>query len=343
MKIASSIRSLYEELLNPAQALSMFIEDSVKEFCDKNSYIYKSRIKTEESFAEKIETGWKEMHDFVGVMIVVPDYSHIAKVKRYLATIFRLVHQRPEKPKKSQDFDFDTPRYYYKCKKLLSLRNKEYKDFIFEIQIVTLLEYSWSKLFHDYSYKSDDINWNKERISFQIKALLKNADMIVYEADKLSNSKFLKDQQDAYKHLNEIKDFLCRYWPRYCLANNLKRECESVSTILKVSKIELEKLEEILCRQNALQRGANLINLSPHSAIIQSLLDENHSRFKDYIQEEIKDNNKDKTILIVDEIELPEDIVLNEKTKGQRICYYKNCTKNSSSSINKKAKITQNT
>lgn len=327
MKITSSIRSLYTDLYDIARELEQYVSDNVADFCLKNSYQYVHRIKSEESFAEKLETGWNEMHDFFGITIVVPEYSHINKVKKFLSSSFKLVHQRPERPKKPQDFDFDTPRYYYKCKKLLSLRDKSFCNFMFEIQIVTLLEFCWSKLFHDYSYKSSDISWGKERISFQIKALLKNADMIIHEADKLCGSKILKDCQDNYIQINKIKSFLLKHWDVSCLAKNLKRECESINTILKVSKIELNVLENIINKQTSVNRGASLINLSPHGAIIQSLLDVRHQGFIEYIQKKIDHTRSGKMILIVDEIEVPNDIILNQNTYGQRIQYYKNCAK----------------
>lgn len=325
MKVSSSIRNLYADLREIAVELEQYISNNVKDFCDINSYQYKCRIKTEESFAEKLETGWHEMHDFLGITIVVPEYSHISRVKKFLSSLFSLVHQRPENPKKPQDFDFDTPRYYYKCKRSLSLRDKTFRNFIFEIQIATMLEYCWCKLFHDYSYKSTDINWGKERISFQIKALLKNADMIIHEADKLSASKMLKDCQDDYIKLNKVKNFLQKHWPPHCLANNLKRECETVVSILRASDMKLEELETIIEKQNSLGRGAKLLNLSPQGAIIQSLFDENHTKFKKYIQKKIDKTKNKKLILIVDEIEVPEDVFLDEDTYGQRIQYYRNC------------------
>lgn len=325
MKIAASIRSLYANLYDIASELEKYVSVNVRDFCEKNSYQYKSRIKSENSFAEKIETGWDEMHDFFGITIVVPDYSCITRVKKYLSSLFVLVHQRPLNPKKPQDFDFDTPRYYYRCKRSLSLQNKSFKNFVFEVQIVTELEYCWIKLFHDYSYKSTDIDWNKERISFQIKALLKNADMIIYEADKLAKSKILKDYQDDYTKLNKIKSFLLKYWEPHCLANNLKRECKTIETIMGCAQITLDELERIVKKYTDKGRGANLINLSPHGAIIQTLLDENHQEFKKYIQKKI-DMTKNKKILIVDEIELPEDVVLTSNSNGQKIKYYKNCT-----------------
>lgn len=327
MKVSSSIRSLYSDLYDIAQELDHYVSSNVQEFCNKYSYQYEHRIKSEESFAEKLEMGSNEMYDFLGITIVVPEYSHISKVKKFLSSSFKFVCQHPEKPKKPQDFDFDTPRYYYKCKKMLSLRKKIFCDFIFEIQIVTLLEFCWSKLFHDYSYKSSDISWGKERISFQIKALLKNADMIIHEADKLSSSKILKDCQDNYIQINKIKSFLLKYWDASCLAKNLKRECESINTILKVSQMDLDALESIIRTQTSVNRGASLVNLSPYGAIIQSLLDVKHQKFIDYIQKKIDHTRSGKTILIVDEVEIPENIILNQNTLGQKIQYYKNCAK----------------
>lgn len=191
---------------------------------------------------------------------------------------------------------------------------------------MTMLEDCWSKLFHDYSYKSDDISWGKERISFQIKALLKNADMIVHEADRLSTSKILRDCRDNYVNLNKIKLFLQKYWPPYSLATNLKRECETIATILKVSKLKIEDLDVIISKQTAIGRGAKLLNLSPHGAVIQSLFDDNHVIFKKYIQKKIDPSKKRSTILIVDEIEIPDDVILGCDTNGQKIEYYKNCT-----------------
>lgn len=136
-----------------------------------------------------------------------------------------------------------------------------------------------------------------------------------------------KQITDNYIQINKIKSFLLKHWDVSCLAKNLKRECESINTILKVSKIELNVLENIINKQTLVNRGASLINLSPHGAIIQSLLDVRHQGFIEYIQKKIDHTRSGKMILIVDEIEVPDDIILNQNTYGQRIQYYKNCAK----------------
>ena len=116
--------------------------------------------------------------------------------------------------------------------------------------------------------------------------------------------------------MNKIKAFLQKYWQSHYLANNLKRECETISTILDLSKISLDELNEVIEKHTRLGRGANLLNLSPHGAIIQSLFDDNNEKFKNFVQKKINSSNSKKTILIVDEIDVPSDVLLSDKTYG---------------------------
>lgn len=324
MKISASIRDLHSSLKQQAELLKTYVDDIISPYCQANDFDYHSRIKSLESFAEKIELGRTEINDFFGATVVVPQYNQIKLVKEYLNNDFELLEIKPNSAKRPQDFDFDSYRYYYKLKDSLSTQKLEYKDFKFEIQIVTLLEKAWSKIFHNYSYKTNDINWTKERLSYQIKTLLKNADMMIHEADSLSESSYIKDNCDNYDALKKIKNILQKYWePDFLSNNNMKRQCEALYNIVKVTQITIEELDNLINQETLRGKGAKLLNLSPYSSIIQALLDTQNKKFLDNTK---KINKHLPFILIIDEIELPLFFDIKKHKALKKISDLKNLT-----------------
>lgn len=323
MKISGSVRDLYNDLAQQAIPLKKYVDDIVKPYCEENHFDYQSRIKSEESFAEKIELGRTEINDFFGATVVVSQYNQIKLVRDYLSNDFELLETKPDSAKRPQDFDFDSYRYYYKLKNSLSTEKLEYRDVKFEVQIVTLLEKAWTTIFHDYSYKTSDINWMKERLSYQIKTLLKNADMMIHEADNLSESSYIKDNSDTYEDLNNLKNILQKYWKSdFLSANNLKRQCEALQNLLKITKITIKELDNIIKQETSKGKGAKLLNLSPYSSIIQALFDTNNQKFLNNTKKKQKN-----FILIVNEVELPTTFDIRIHKALKKIEDLKNLTK----------------
>jgi ppGpp synthetase/RelA/SpoT-type nucleotidyltranferase len=61
-------------------------------------------------------------------------------------------------------------------------------DVVFEVQIKTFLQHAWSIATHDLLYKTDAVNWSKERIAYQIKARREHAEISIQEAEDLATS-----------------------------------------------------------------------------------------------------------------------------------------------------------
>jgi ppGpp synthetase/RelA/SpoT-type nucleotidyltranferase len=306
MKVSATVRELYNSLHKLFRRLKIEVEQELKPYCEKYCHNFLSRLKSEESFAEKLECGGNIEEDFYAATIIVDTYDKIKEVEQFLNETFVIMEKRPKKAGFPDQFNFDGIRLYYKLKNWLSLP-AILQNVTFEIQILTLLEHAWIHIFHDISYKTNDINWSKERLSYQIKTLLKNADMLIHENKSLAGSTFLTDNSDYQKYdkLKRIKEILNENWPPYALPNeNIKRQCISISNLLDFLSYEIEDFQKLMQDATIQNKGGKLTNLSPFNSVIQALLDANESKLQ----------NKPKKgyhILLADEIELPNDFNIN--------------------------------
>lgn len=254
----------------------------------KETWHYRSRIKSEESFALKLETGRikepAKLEDFFACTLVVENVNEIKTAISFVESNFTLRSRRPRADdfthKESYSFDFDDLRLYASIKKVDYLPPGVLPDLIFEIQIKTFLQHAWSIATHDLIYKSDTVSWPKERVAYQIKAMLEQAEISISGADALSQLPELAKNNNESKSLNEIKNFLITVFPAESLPFDLLRLSKIVNDILKAFEIELEQLKTIIDSETVLHRGAETLNLSPYGIIIQSIINQDPAIFE---------------------------------------------------------------
>ncbi|NJM39238.1 MAG: hypothetical protein HC845_16080, partial [Akkermansiaceae bacterium] len=86
----------------------------------RNRWHYESRLKAEESYAQKLETGReasaKSPEDFFGCTIVVENHATVSTARDYVLELFKPEYQRPKDPELTHlspdRFSFDDLRLY---------------------------------------------------------------------------------------------------------------------------------------------------------------------------------------------------------------------------------------
>ena len=73
------------------------------------------------------------------------------------------------------------------------------------MQVKTFLQHAWGIATHDLIYKTDDVSWSRQRIAYQIKAMLEHAEMSIQEAGRLAEAVALsKTQHDSEADIPQI-------------------------------------------------------------------------------------------------------------------------------------------
>ncbi len=305
MKVINSINTCYEQQFDPNEKLKEKVDQIIKNN-KKEMWHYVSRIKPRESYALKIETGRisepNKLEDFFACTIVVENSTEIKNASDLIEQYFEVVERRP--PAKDftynfpESFGYDDLRLYVKLKPEEGLPPEstfnELSNIIFEVQIKTFLQHAWAIATHDLIYKGEEISWAKQRIAYQIKAMLEHAEISIHEIEKIKESTMLAKMNKKIKELNTIKAFLTKNWDESALPKDLIRLSDSISILLKHLKIAPTELQKYLDIESGEGRGTKTVNLSPYFIIIQTIINQQSQKITDFLS-----NTEEKSKLVI--------------------------------------------
>ena len=319
MKVTNSIRRCYDKQLDLNKKLRVKV-DGIIGSNKEEGWHYVSRIKKQESYALKIETGKIEdpnnLDDFFACTIVVKNNREIKIAREKLVDrFFDIKAKRPPVEtfthKSPDSFPYDDLRLYVKLKYNDSLPPEssfnELSNITFEIQIRTFLQHAWDLTVHDLTYKSDEISWAKQRVAYQIKAMLEHAEISMDEIENIKESVMLTKSNKKIKQLNRVKTFLTHNWENEALPNDLVRLSDSICDLLKQLQTNISTLQTFLDKESDCGRGTKTLNLSPFLIILQTIINQNPQKINDFL---FNQKSKDK-IIIPSELDV-HGITLNE-------------------------------
>ena len=290
MKVIQSVEQIYEEQKVINLKLKTRV-DAVFGLIKKDTWHYSSRVKGLESFALKVETGRfnnpKKLEDFFACTLVVENLDQINKAVQIIQRDFVIKYQRPERNtvthKESFAFPFDDLRLYATLKKPKNTPSEPIMDIIFEIQIKTFIQHAWTIATHDLIYKSNEINWSKERIAFQIKAALEQAEVTISGVNGLiSLPEIKKDTRETIEE-KQILKFYTDFFAKDDLPQDVVRLCRNTKAFLRAVGLSVMEIRDIFVQENKQGRGTGLKNLSPYLLVIQSVINQKKNVIEEYL------------------------------------------------------------
>lgn len=278
MKIIKKLRDIHQESTERYTRLESEVKEKLKPRVEENGWFFIARMKPLESFALKIETGRvpdpTNLEDFFACTIVVPTTRQIEDAESLVQSFYEFSHRRPKgegkTSKASSDFAFDDLRLYVAQRPQSSGRFPDLDGLIFEIQIKTILQHAWAVATHDLIYKSDTVSWPRERIAFQVKAMLEHAEIAIAEANRLADTPAVsrKDEKTAatLRILEDIKNI----WSAERLPNDVKRLAVIILELFKICDLPSDSLLKLI---EAEKRRFGLLpaDLSPYAFVVQAL------------------------------------------------------------------------
>lgn len=136
----------------------------------------------------------------------------------------------------------------------------------------TFLQHAWAIATHDLTYKTDEVSWAKLRVAHQIKAMLEHAELSIEQFQQIAQSNLIAKSHSEYDELNSVISFLSDQWPSSALPRDLQRLAEAVRNAGKILNVTLPQIFESVKQDSFEGSGAQALDLSPFSAIIQSVL-----------------------------------------------------------------------
>jgi hypothetical protein len=284
MKVRPIVASAYQEQLGPANLLQRRVDDIF--LSRPPDWHYFSRVKSEQSFALKLETGRtpqpSALEDFFACTIVVPTASSIPKGIEFTERYFiEVAERRPprldETSKPASDFRFDDLRLYTRLKPGVGVEESTLNDITFEIQVKTFLQHAWSIATHDLIYKGRDVDWARIRVGFQIKALLEHAETSIAAIEDLGRVPVLPANGSMEIQERTIMDAYRQEWEEDSTSQGQglpldeRRLAQNTRELLNLLKIDVAQLPSIL-QEGRERLGAHPISMSPFQALIGYLI-----------------------------------------------------------------------
>ncbi len=308
MKIPNSVRSIYEELL-PGYARLKELADAKFQALRESRWHYVSRVKQAQSFALKLETGRvlnpMEMEDFLACSLVVENRAALIRAETIVRSNFAFESRRPPiddfTHKRSDAFPFDDLRLYLRWRDDPAVRPTGFESYLFEVQIKTFLQHAWTIATHDLIYKNSAKTWGKERIAYQIKAMLEHAEIAIQEAETLSTTALLNKTDSETREIGEILGLLKTTWSPELLPADRTRLAINIHSLLRAIRLTNDELASILQEEAEQGRGRHTLNLSPFCVVVQSLINRKPEKMLALLQSE-RVRTK---VMIPREIQLP--------------------------------------
>jgi len=222
------------------------VESVVFKFCKGQGFAYSSRLKTQESLAEKVDTGryakWSDLDDLFGCIIVIPTLNEEPDVLEFLRTAFatRIVRTRGAVKKPPEQFRFDATRFIASLKpKGADSGNEPIYRIMFEIQVRTAFEHAWSATTHALVYKTQTIDWKRSRLAAPLKASVEQLDLLIVGFDEAAGHISPSEWPELAARADIVHLFsraLDQGWlPTECAPKDWSRFSENVLAMLRSS------------------------------------------------------------------------------------------------------------
>jgi ppGpp synthetase/RelA/SpoT-type nucleotidyltranferase len=278
MKIVKAIRDVYESAAPRYQRLESEVKSLLKPRVEEKGWFFLGRIKQLESFALKLETGRvsdpSKLEDFYACTIVVSTLAEIGGAEDLVKELFDLSHRRPENDglthKAASNFVFDDLRLYVARRPPTSGLYPDLDDLIFEVQVKTILQYAWSVATHDLIYKTNSVSWPRERIAFQVKAMLEHAEVAIAEAHRLADALAVAKKDNQTVAILKLIEYFREFWSDERLPGDVKRLAETVLNLLRAADCDVEAFPSLV-KDEMFRLGIIPTDLSPYSFIVQAL------------------------------------------------------------------------
>lgn len=315
MKVPASLRRLYEDQKTTNERLKEIVDTRMHQLREPRWH-YESRVKELVSYALKVESGRvaspEALEDYFACTMVVATSADITRAEERIRHIFSVKERRPPEAgytrKASDRFVFDDLRLYAALRDDPFEVQEDLIGIVFEVQIKTFLQHAWSIATHDLVYKTDDASWSKERIAYQIKAMLEHAEVSIEEADRLSASRGLAKRERRTEVVKKGIELVKEQWDADELPRDLRRMASNIVGILKALGMTVGQLGKVLDDGRAARGGHHPANLSPYGTVVQYLLSAERNRMVSLL----KRPRLRTKVLIPKEIELPEDVDVGE-------------------------------
>lgn len=296
MLISNLLQQRYDQDESFLRAFKPIVDKVLFAYCSKNNFAYSSRIKSIHSLNEKIETGrfqsWKAITDIFAATVIIPNLREEVRVIEELGGFLTIKnrHLRGTTLKNPDVFHFDSTRL--DCCYPNEEFDQEFNSYVFEVQVRTAFEHAWQIATHDFSYKTDTIEWKKKRLTALLKASVEQLDLIIANSEAVKN---LVDESVWYELNNLIllQDFIQRMLkegviPSSHTPKDLSRFVENLYRIIKSDQSKSKTIDDFIRLIELDIRELHNQDLFPSSISLFSVLIGIISKHMEFRTEETK-------------------------------------------------------
>ena len=307
MKIRAAIRAVFSEQEPVYLSLKKRVDELFQPTCRAQNWHYESRVKQEESFALKIETGITDdpatLEDFFACAIVVKNSTQIGDAVKIVQVECDIVRRRPTNPQRTRNqpatFEFDDLRLYVKLKKPPGATESADFERVFEVQVRTFLLHAWSIATHELTYKTDDVSWGKARIAYQVRAMLENAELSILSAEELAKTDVLDKEDRHTAELRQVIELVKTHWPADRLPKDLRRLAQNIHEILLALDVPRARLTELITAEVA---SASLpLDENAYQTSLRLLIKHEEPRVRAYVAKEQR-----RKLVLYEELSVPD-------------------------------------